>query len=102
MIPRPPRSTLFPYTTLFRSTPAACYQIADVQVDGSSVGAVSSYTFTGVNANHTIDASFAILQYTMSENPARTHSICRILPVTINCGDNPAYSITPASCYPIA
>src|SRR2546430_2854142 len=24
MIRRPPRSTLFPYTTLFRSTPAAC------------------------------------------------------------------------------
>src|SRR5437867_7987936 len=23
MIPRPPRSTLFPYTTLFRSTPSA-------------------------------------------------------------------------------
>src|SRR5690625_7810710 len=27
MIPRPPRSTLFPYTTLFRSVPVA-YQIA--------------------------------------------------------------------------
>src|SRR5438105_10033532 len=24
MIPRPPRSTLFPYTTLFRSPPRAC------------------------------------------------------------------------------
>src|SRR6266853_4768146 len=24
MIRRPPRSTLFPYTTLFRSTPSAC------------------------------------------------------------------------------
>src|SRR5262245_64423433 len=24
MIPRPPRSTLFPYTTLFRSLPADC------------------------------------------------------------------------------
>src|SRR2546425_9479605 len=26
MIRRPPRSTLFPYTTLFRSQPAACFR----------------------------------------------------------------------------
>ncbi len=35
------------------------YQIADVLVDGSSVGAVSSYTFTNVQAEHTISATFA-------------------------------------------
>src|SRR5690554_7475280 len=27
MIPRPPRSTLFPYTTLFRSELAQCYNV---------------------------------------------------------------------------
>jgi hypothetical protein len=37
----------------------ACYSIADVLVDGVSVGAVPSYTFHGVTANHTIAASFA-------------------------------------------
>src|SRR3989442_9792296 len=31
MIPRPPRSTLFPYTTLFRSLPAGRYRVyADI------------------------------------------------------------------------
>jgi len=35
------------------------YHIADVLVDGISQGAISSYTFTGVAANHTIAASFA-------------------------------------------
>ena len=34
------------------------YEIADVLVDGSSVGAVESYTFSDVKANHTISASF--------------------------------------------
>ena len=34
------------------------YQIADVLVDGSSVGAVESYTFSAVTADHTISASF--------------------------------------------
>jgi len=36
------------------------YGIADVLVDGASVGAVGSYTFTSVNADHTIAASFAL------------------------------------------
>ncbi len=34
------------------------YVIADVQVDGASVGPVTSYTFTDVRANHTITATF--------------------------------------------
>jgi hypothetical protein len=36
----------------------AGYQIDDVLVDGSSVGAVSSYTFTNVTEDHTISANF--------------------------------------------
>ena len=46
-------------TVTFTITPASCYQIADVLVDGVSVGAVASYTFNDVAANHTIAASFA-------------------------------------------
>jgi hypothetical protein len=42
----------------FTITPNAGYVIADVLVDGSSVGAVSSYTFTNVTSNHTIHATF--------------------------------------------
>lgn len=43
----------------FTITPDAGYQIADVSVDGASVGAVSAYQFTNVTANHTIAASFS-------------------------------------------
>jgi hypothetical protein len=32
---------------------------ADVKIDGVSVGAVTSYTFTNVTAVHTIEATFA-------------------------------------------
>ncbi len=46
----------------FTITPNAGYYIADVQVDGSSVGALSSYDFTNVNAPHAITASYAITQ----------------------------------------
>jgi PKD repeat protein len=34
------------------------YEVEDVLVDGVSVGAVSTYTFSGVRANHTIAATF--------------------------------------------
>ena len=42
----------------FAITPDRGYHIEDVQVDGTSVGAVPSYTFTNVRANHTIIATF--------------------------------------------
>ena len=42
----------------FTITPDNDYSINDVLVDGSSVGAVSSYTFTNVTQDHTISATF--------------------------------------------
>jgi flagellar hook assembly protein FlgD len=42
----------------FMITPSNGYGIASVLVDGSSVGAVSSYPFSSISANHTITASF--------------------------------------------
>ena len=40
-------------------TPDVGYYTDDVLVDGNSVGPVGSYTFTNVQTNHTISASFA-------------------------------------------
>lgn len=42
----------------FTITPNSGYHIADVKVDGASVGAVDTYTFHDVTANHTISATF--------------------------------------------
>jgi hypothetical protein len=44
----------------FAITPANGYQVANVVVDGTSVGAVTSYTFSNVTANHTISATFSL------------------------------------------
>ena len=46
----------------FRITPDAGYEIADVLVDGESVGAVSRYTFETVRKNHTIEAEFRTVE----------------------------------------
>jgi PKD repeat protein len=37
------------------------YKILDVKVDGMSVGAVTNHTFTNVQSNHTIAATFIVL-----------------------------------------
>jgi fibronectin type 3 domain-containing protein len=42
----------------FTITPTSRYRISSVTVDGVSKGAVSSYTFSNVNAPHTIRATF--------------------------------------------
>ena len=43
----------------FTVSPNAGYHVADALVDGSSVGAMTSYPFTNVTASHTIMATFA-------------------------------------------
>ena len=59
----------------FTITPAANYHVADVLVDGVSVGAVTSYTFTNVTANHTIAASFAIDTHTITASAGANGTI---------------------------
>ena len=44
----------------FQIEPLSGYKIADVLVDGVSVGAVESYTFNDVSADHSITASFTV------------------------------------------
>ncbi len=47
--------------------------IADVLVDGASVGAVPEYTFVNVTDNHTIEATFSEVQYFVIEAEAGTN-----------------------------
>jgi len=44
----------------FTITPGAGYRVAAVAVDGASQGAVNSYTFNNVTANHTLAATFEV------------------------------------------
>jgi hypothetical protein len=69
-----PNGTIDPGTTTvseggslqFVMKPASGYQVADVQVDGVSVGKVPSYTFTNVLANHTIHVTFELAPITVT------------------------------------
>ncbi len=63
----PATATTINYSSslVFTMTPVTGYHVADVVVDGASVGAVSVYTFTKVTADHTITASFSINSYSL-------------------------------------
>lgn len=83
-------------------TADSCYQIADVLVDGVSVGAVSTYTFSNINAAHTISASFVQLSYSITASTGVNGTITPNGTTNVSCAANQTYTITPASCYQIA
>ena len=58
--PSSPQTVNYDGTASFTITPGKDCHIANVVVDGVSQGAISSYTFNNVMANHTISASLSI------------------------------------------
>jgi len=70
-----------------------CHYILDVKVDGSSVGPVSTYTFTNVTTNHTIEATFAINTYTITASAGTGGTIDPSGAVVVNCGSNRTFTI---------
>lgn len=76
------------------------YHVSDVFVDGASVGAVTTYTFNGVTANHTIYAAFESNEYTVTVNqPA--HGTIAPGTTTVLYGATPSFVITPAVGYSV-
>ena len=70
-------------------------------VDGSSVGAVTSYTFDSVAADHTISATFAIDTFTVTVTPG-LHGAITPGTGSVDYGASPTYTITPDTGYHIA
>jgi hypothetical protein len=84
-------------------TPNAGYAIQDVLVDGVSVGAVTTYTFTSVYTDHTISATFvALVNYTITASAGTNGSVSPNGSTTVVSGVNQTYTITPNACYQIA
>jgi len=61
----------------FTITPDTGYHISDVLVDDSSVGAVSSYTFSAVDKDHTIAATFTQDEYTLTVTVVGSGSVAK-------------------------
>ena len=84
----------------FTITPALGFSVADVLVDGASVGAVTSYTFTNVMAPHTIAASFGLNTFLLTSSAGANGSISASQ--TVAFGGAATFTITPAANHHVA
>ena len=86
----------------FTISPSTGYHVADVVVDGASVGAVTSYAFNGVATNHTISANFAINTYTINASAGTNGTINPSGSVAFNFDSTVVFAISPASGYSVS
>jgi hypothetical protein len=86
----------------FAIVPSSGFKVSDVKVDGVSKGALSSYTFTSVAANHTIAATFtALATYTIIASASTGGTITPSGATTVTEGTTQAYSIQATPGYKI-
>ncbi|MDO9110147.1 MAG: fibronectin type III domain-containing protein, partial [Desulfatirhabdiaceae bacterium] len=78
------------------------YQVADVKVDGTSVGAVASYTFTNVTSARSIAASFVAKTYVISASAGSNGAISPTGSVSVSHGASQAFTITANPGYQVA
>src|SRR6185503_20249656 len=80
-----------------------CHAILDVKVDGISQGAIASYTFSDVQANHAIEASFYELgPFKIAASAGPGGSISPDGSTVVACGGSQTYSIAAADkCHAI-
>jgi len=86
----------------FAITPNEGYHIANVLVDGESVGTVASYTFENITSDHTIQATFAINTYTLTATAGENGSIDPAGETVVEHGTSQIYTITPNEGYHVA
>ncbi|NLV85104.1 MAG: hypothetical protein GXY60_11100, partial [Spirochaetales bacterium] len=86
-------------------SPNQGYAISQVYVDGIGQGALSSYTFSGISASHTILATFTMdlpSTYTIITAAGSGGSISPSGDITVNRGSDKLFSITADSGYRIS
>ena len=97
-------SVVYGSNQTYSITPQSGYNIASVLVDGVSVGAVASYTFSNITANHAISASFAVIVCTNGATNPTACTTCpsgltmvsgTCTPVAVSVSANTPYNTTP-------
>src|SRR5258706_11824723 len=84
MIRRPPRSTLFPYTTLFRSSDQIIFEIPLMGEVSTKVSVVANFahqgeTFSRCSIPSSKDTQFTRSEEHTSELQSLTNLVCRLL-----------------------
>ena len=82
-------------------TPSLGYKIKDVKIDGSSVGAVTTYTFENITADHTIEALFEPLTFTIVASAGTGGTIIPSGTVPLTYGESKSFTIAAEYGYKI-
>ena len=88
-------------TPTYEITPNEGYYIVSVMVDSVEQGAIESYTFSALHADHTIDATFAKYTYTVSAFGANGVEIDPMGDTVVEYGESLTYTLTADDCYEI-
>ena len=86
---------------IYTAIAAANYHIVDLLVDGVSFGAVSTYTFTALDSNHTISAVFALDTRTITASTDNNGTINPSGDIVIEYGMEQLFTFTPDEHYHI-
>jgi hypothetical protein len=86
-------------TLTFTIMPDAGYEVQSVIVDGANRGAVTTYTFANIAANHTISAYFKTITYTITAATDANGTISPPGVIFVNIGAGKTYTITPKPGY---
>jgi hypothetical protein len=87
---------------VYTISPGTGYRVAVVMIDGeTSVGSVTSYTFRNITANHSINATFSIVQFTITASAGNNGTITPSGNVTVNYNGSQTFTITANANYKI-
>jgi len=88
----------------FTITPSSGFKVSSVTVDGASQGAITSFTFSNVQANHTISAAFTAVTttFTITASAGSGGSISPSGSVVVNQGASQSFSITPNTGFTVS
>ncbi|MCX5748917.1 MAG: BspA family leucine-rich repeat surface protein [Candidatus Saganbacteria bacterium] len=89
-------------STTFTFTPNAHYHVSQVLVDGVATTAATSYTFTNVSANHTIEADFAQTTWMITPEAGANGTISPSTATTTNDGSSTTFTFTPSAHYHVS
>src|SRR2546429_781461 len=98
MIRRPPRSTLFPYTTLFRSFSRYAVPKPKIYIEGTGIHLEQTPDSIGIELPNRADPSWPNIKSPRSEEhtselQSRLHLVCRLLLEKKKCTSRSAYII---------
>src|SRR6185503_16650573 len=79
----------------FTIAPATGFHIDSVVIDGVNEGVITSRSFNGVTAHHTIHAYFSIDVFTVTATASAGGSISPSGAVSVNFGANQSFTVTP-------